>query len=160
VPNDGIRSGTEAGGPGGKRPFGREDGEVFDMGAVEDAELVRRGYEAFNAGDLAALNELFAEDAVWYVPGRGVLSGAKQGREAIMAFFGEVGSRSQGSFRATVRDVVGGDNHTVGIHQGHAERNGKTLDLATVLVFVLRDGQVVEVREFFEETARAEEFWA
>jgi hypothetical protein len=45
--------------------------------AAENAELVRRGYEAFNAGDLAALGELFAEDAVWYAAGSGVLSGKK-----------------------------------------------------------------------------------
>lgn len=130
------------------------------MGASENAELVRRGYEAFNAGDLASLGELFADDATWYVPGSGVLSGAKQGREEILAFFGEVGARSQGSFQATVRDIVGGEDHTVGIHQGRADRNRKVLDLTSVVVFVIQDGKVVEAREFIEDTAKADEFWA
>ena len=130
------------------------------MGAAENAEVVRRGYEAFNAGDLTALGELFAEDAVWYAAGSGVLSGKKQGREAILAYFGELGARSQGSFQATVKDIIGGENHTVGIQQSHAESNGKTLDVATAIAFVLRDGKVVEGREFFEDTARADEFWA
>lgn len=137
-----------------------EDGEVRNMGAAENAELVRRGYEAFNAGDLAALGELFAEDAVWYAPGSGVLSGTKQGRDAIFAYFGELGARSQGSFHATVLDIVGGENHTVGIHQSHAESNGKTLDLGTAIAFVLRDGKVIEGREYFDDTAKADEFWA
>jgi ketosteroid isomerase-like protein len=137
----------------------KDDG-VFDMGAAENAELVRRGYEAFNAGNLAALGELFAEDAVWYAAGSGPLSGKKQGREAVLAYFGELGARSQGSFQATVQDIVGGENHTVGIQQSHAENNGKTLDVATAIAFVLRDGKVVEGREFFEDTARADEFWA
>ncbi|MBP2385680.1 nuclear transport factor 2 family protein [Paeniglutamicibacter kerguelensis] len=137
-----------------------EDGEVPDMGAAENAELIRRGYEAFNAGDLAALGELFAEDAVWYAPGSGVLSGTKQGRDAIFAYFGELGARSQGTFQATVQDIVGGENHTVGIHQSHAESNGKTLDLATAIAFVLRDGKVIEGREYFDDTAKADEFWA
>lgn len=130
------------------------------MGAAENAELIRQGYEAFNSGDLATLSELFAEDAVWYAAGSGVLSGTKQGRDAIMAYFGELGARSQGSFQATVRDVVGGENHTVAIQQSRAESNGKTLDVATAIAFVLRDGKIVEGREFFEDPAKSDEFWA
>jgi ketosteroid isomerase-like protein len=129
------------------------------MGAKENAEVVRRGYEAFNTGDMAALGELFAEDAVWHVAGSGVLSGTKQGRDAIFAYFGELGKRSQGSFQATVRDIVGGENHTVGLQQSHAESNGKTLDLASAIAFVIRDGKVIEGREFFEDTAKSDQFW-
>ncbi len=130
------------------------------MGAQENAELVRRGYEAFNAGDMDTLAELFADDAVWYAAGRGVLSGKKQGRDAVLAYFGELGSRSQGSFHATVQDIVGGEDHTIGIQQSHAESNGKILDAATVIAFVLRDGKVVEGREYFADTASTDEFWA
>ncbi|WP_251036879.1 nuclear transport factor 2 family protein [Arthrobacter sp. ISL-28] len=137
-----------------------DGGVVFDMGAAENAELIRQGYEAFNSGDLATLSELFAEDAVWYAAGSGVLSGTKQGRDAIMAYFGELGARSQGSFQASVRDIVGGENHTVAIQQSRAESNGKTLDVATAIAYVLRDGKVVEGREFFEDTAKPDEFWA
>ena len=35
------------------------------MGAQEDVALVRRGYEAFSAGDMDTLRDLFTEDAVW-----------------------------------------------------------------------------------------------
>lgn len=55
------------------------------MGTQEKVELVRRGHEAFDAGDVDTLRELFAEDAVWHGAGNGVLSGTKQGREAILA---------------------------------------------------------------------------
>ena len=129
------------------------------MGAQEDAELVRRGYEAFNNGDMETLSGLFAEDAVWYPAGSGVLSGKKQGRDAVLAYFGELGTRSQGSFRATVKDVVGGENHTIGIQQSHAQSNGKTMDTEAVIAFVIRDGKVVEGREYFDDTAKADEFW-
>ena len=37
--------------------------------AEEDVEVVRKGYAAFATGDLRTLNELFAEDATWVVPG-------------------------------------------------------------------------------------------
>ncbi|WP_346958829.1 nuclear transport factor 2 family protein [uncultured Arthrobacter sp.] len=129
------------------------------MGTAENVELVRRGYEAFNAGDMATLSELFAEDAVWHVAGSGVLSGTKQGRDAILAYFGELGARTQGNFQANVQDVVGGENYTVAIQQTQGESNGKTLDMGTVITFVVRDGKIAEGREYFEDTATADDFW-
>ncbi|GIU56346.1 nuclear transport factor 2 family protein [Arthrobacter sp. NicSoilC12] len=129
------------------------------MGTEENVELVRRGYTAFNAGDMATLSDLFAEDAVWHVAGSGVLSGTKQGRDAILAYFGELGARTQGHFQANVEDIIGGENHTVAIQQTHGEANGKTLDMPTVITFVVRDGQIAEGREFFENTAKADDFW-
>ena len=129
------------------------------MGTAENVELVRRGYTAFNAGDMATLSDMFAEDAVWYAAGSGVLSGTKQGRDAIMSYFGELGARSQGSFQANLEDVVGGEKYTVGIQQTQAQGNGKTIDLATVITFVVRGGKIAEGREFFEDTAKADDFW-
>jgi ketosteroid isomerase-like protein len=129
------------------------------MGTAENVELVRRGYEAFNAGDMATLSDLFAEDAVWHAAGSGVLSGTKEGRDAILAYFGELGARTQGSFQANVQEIVGGEKHTVAIQQTHGEGNGKTLDMPTVVTFVVRDGKVAEGREFFQDTAKADDFW-
>lgn len=129
------------------------------MGTAENVELVRRGYTAFNAGDMATLSDMFAEDSVWYVAGSGVLSGTKQGRDAILAYFGELGARTNGSFQASLEDIVGGENHTVAIQHTRGENNGKVLDMATVITFVVRDGKITEGREFFEDTAKADEFW-
>lgn len=78
---------------------------------------------------MAALGELFAEDAVWHVAGNGVLSGTKQGRDAILSFFGELGARSGGNLKVTVQEIIGGKNHTVALQHNHAENNGKTLDM-------------------------------
>ena len=129
------------------------------MGTAENVELVRRGYTAFNSGDMATLSDMFAEDAVWHVAGSGVLSGTKQGRDAVLAYFGELGARTQGSFQAKVEDIVGGENYTVAIQHTRGENNGKTLDMATVITFVVRDGKITEGREFFEDTAKADDFW-
>lgn len=129
------------------------------MGTTEDVDLVRRGYEAFNAGDMTSLSEMFAEDAVWYAAGSGVLSGTKQGRDAILAFFGELGARTQGHFKANLKDVVGGDNCTVAIQQTQATRGEKTIDVGTVITFVIRDGKIAEGREYFEDTGKYDDLW-
>ncbi|WP_427135416.1 nuclear transport factor 2 family protein [Pseudarthrobacter sp. S9] len=130
------------------------------MGTTENAELVRRGYEAFIAGDMATLSEIFAEDAVWHAAGSGVLSGTKQGRDAILAYFGELGTRSEGTLEVTVQDIVGGEKHTVALQHNHAETNGKIMDLDGALAFEVRDGRITAGREFFEDTAKGDEFWA
>ena len=43
--------------------------------AERNAEVVRRGYAAFNSGDMETLTELFDESASWHTPGRGRLAG-------------------------------------------------------------------------------------
>ncbi|MET3922781.1 nuclear transport factor 2 family protein [Arthrobacter sp. UYEF20] len=129
------------------------------MGTVENAELVRRGYEAFSAGDMATLSEIFAEDAVWHVAGNGALSGRKEGRDAILAYFGELGTRSEGKLKVTVQDIVAGDNHTVALQHNKAESNGRTLDTDGAIAFQVRDGKIAEGREFFADTAQGDAFW-
>jgi ketosteroid isomerase-like protein len=130
------------------------------MGTREDVDLVRRGYEAFGAGDMDSLRGLFAEDAVWHLGGSGGLSGDKQGLDAILAYFGELFSRSDGTIKVDLDDLIGGDNHTVGFQRVHAQRNGAAIDQRTVLVFALKDGKVREVYEFPEDTAKAADFWS
>ncbi|MDQ0664290.1 ketosteroid isomerase-like protein [Arthrobacter ulcerisalmonis] len=130
------------------------------MGAQEDVVLVRRGYEAFIAGDMDTLGDLFTEDAVWHVGGSGALSGDKKGRDAILAYFGELGSRSKGSIRITVEDVARGDRYTVGVHSTYAERDGKSLDQRQAIAFSISGGKVTEALELQEDTAKASDFWS
>ncbi len=129
------------------------------MGATEDTEVVRRGFAAFSAGDMATLTELFTEDAVWHVPGSGPLSGPKEGRDAVLSFFGELMTRSGGSLTVELDDVVGGDRHTLAMSRNQAPRDANTLDQRSVIVFTLRDGRVAEARQFFEDTALNDAFW-
>ena len=130
------------------------------MGAQEDAALVRRGYEAFIAGDMDTVRGLFTEDSVWRVGGSGGLSGVKQGPDAIMAYFRELYSRSNGSLKVTLNDVTTGDRHTVGVHINHAERDGKSLDQQAAIVFTVSGGKVTEALELQEDTAELADFWS
>lgn len=130
------------------------------MGSQEDTALVRRGYEAFIAGDMETLRDLFTEDAVWHTGGTGALSGDKKGRDAILAYFGELYSRSNGTLKVTLDDVASGDKYTIGVQSGHAERDGKTLDQRTIIMFTISGGKVVEALEVAEDTAKASDFWS
>jgi hypothetical protein len=127
---------------------------------MENAALVRRGYEAFSAGDMATLTELFAEDAVWHLAGHDGLAGTKKGRDEVFAYFGEVVGRSGGTFKVTPHDIIGGDEHTIGLHRDYAEREGRVLDHNVALVIHINGGQFTEVWEFHEDQEANDSFWS
>ena len=125
-----------------------------------NAALVRRGYAAFNTADMATLRELFHEDASWHTPGRAPLAGSYQGRDAIFGHFGQYGGLTAGTFRANLQTVVANEDGTVvGIHQNTAQKDGKTLDVRCCVVFDIRDGRVVDGREFFFDLHAWDDFW-
>ena len=131
------------------------------MGADENAELIRRGYAAFNAGDMDTLMGLFDENASWHTPGRSPIAGDNVGREAAFAQFGRYGGDTGGTFKAELRELLADDDgRVVGIHHNTAERDGKTLDVDCCLVFQVRDGKVVDGREHFYDLHAWDEFWS
>jgi uncharacterized protein len=138
-----------------------EKAAVLRRHADQNAELVRRGYEAFNSGDVDTLTEIFNENAVWHTPGRSSLAGDHQGREAIFAYFGRLGQDTGGTFRAALQHLLADDGgRVVGIHQNSAERDGKRLAVDAVIVFQLEDGRLIEGREHFFDLDAWDEFWS
>jgi ketosteroid isomerase-like protein len=73
-----------------------------------NAELVRRGYEAFNNANLETLTEIFDESASWHTPGRGPLAGDRVGRDAVFAQFGQCARGRAPSRAARRRPTRGG----------------------------------------------------
>jgi ketosteroid isomerase-like protein len=130
------------------------------MGAAENAAIVRRGYEAFNSGDMKTLTELFDESAVWHMPGRSSLAGDYEGREAAFAYFGRLGQETGGTFRAELQHLLADGDRVVGIHHSRAERDGKKLDVGVCLVFQLENGRITEGTEHYRDLYAWDEFWS
>jgi uncharacterized protein len=117
------------------------------MGTGANAEIVRRGYEAFNAGDIETLTELFDEGASWHTPGRSPIAGDHGGREPAFAQFGRYGGDTGGTFQAELSFLhEADDGRVVGVHHS-AQRNGKNLDIDACIVFELKDGRLVDGRD-------------
>ena len=131
------------------------------MGADENAAIMRRAYEAFNSGDMNTLIELFDERAVWHLPGRSSMANDYQGRDATLAYFGQIGQETGGTFQAELQQLFAGDDgRVIGLQRSTAERNGKRLDVGNCIVFELRDGKVVDGREHFNDLYAWDEFWS
>jgi uncharacterized protein len=114
------------------------------MAEHENAGIIRRGYEAFNKGDMETLTEMFHEDAVWHTPGNSPIAGDHKGREATFAFFGQLHERSGGTFQAELHDVVANDTHAVGLHRATATQGDKRLDDNQTVVFHMQGGRITE----------------
>ncbi len=131
------------------------------MGADENVAIMRRAYDAFNRGDLDTLTEIFDESAVWHLPGRSSMAKDYQGSEAILAYFGQLGQETGGTFRAELEDLLAdGGDRVVGIQRSTAERGGKRLDVGNCIVFELKDGRVTDGREHFHDLYAWDEFWS
>ena len=131
------------------------------MSADENVAIMRRAYEAFNTGDLDTVGEIFDESAVWHLPGRSSMANDYKGRDAILAYFGQLGQETGGTFRAELERLIGDDDdRVVGIQRSTADRDGEHLDVGNSIVFQLKDGRVIDGREHFHDLYAWDEFWS
>jgi len=126
-----------------------------------NAALVRRLFAAFQSHDVAAVEAAIADDAVWLFPGkRGRLAGTHRGKAEVFAFLMNVQALSGGTFHLDLEDVTASDERAVALFRGHGEREGRTLDNPTALVFRFRAGKIHEAREFVWDLEHVETFWS
>ena len=130
------------------------------MGAAENAAVVRRIFEAFARKEGLALRGLFAEDAVWTVPGRGAMAGRYVGREAIFRFLARLPRETGGTYGSELIDVLASDDRAAALYRARGERHGRTLELDQLLLFGFRDGLVAEVLALPSDPEAFERFWA
>jgi ketosteroid isomerase-like protein len=131
------------------------------MGAEENVAVMKRAYEAFNTADMDTLVEVFDDDAVWHLPGESSMARDYQGRDALLAYFGQLGQRTDGTFRAELeRFMSDDDNRVVGFQRSTADRDGEHLDVGCCIVFQLKDGRIVDGREHFEDLYAWDKFWS
>ena len=131
------------------------------MGADENVAIMQRAYDAFNVADIDTLTELFDESIVWHLPGRSSMATDYQGRDAILAYFGQLGQETGGTFRAELeRLLADDDDRVIGIQRSTAERDGKRLDVGDCIVFQLKDGRITDGREHFHDLYAWDEFWS
>jgi ketosteroid isomerase-like protein len=131
------------------------------MRADENVAVMRRAYEAFNTGDIETLTEVFDENAVWHLPGRSSFADDYHGRDATLAYFGQLAQETGGTFRAELQHLTADDeDRVVGIQRSTGDRNGKHLDVGDSIVFELKDGRITDGREHFHDLYAWDEFWS
>jgi ketosteroid isomerase-like protein len=127
--------------------------------AHPNEELIRKGYEAFGSGDMATLDELFADDIVWHAPGRNQLSGDYRGKQEVFAQFQKVMELTGGTFKLEIHDVLANDEHAVVLVRATGQIEGRTLDDNGVQVLHISDGKIAEQWLHPGDTYAGDEFW-
>jgi uncharacterized protein (TIGR02246 family) len=115
--------------------------------------VLTRYLDALVAGDLEAIGASFAEDATWTIHGALPLSGVRRGRSEILRFLSDAGSLYvEGTQRFVFDDIIAeGDVAVLEWHvQGVAAATGLPYDNDYCGVFVVREGQIAEVREYLD----------
>jgi ketosteroid isomerase-like protein len=128
--------------------------------AAENEALVRRIFDAFARKQGFALRGLFADDAVWNVPGRGVMAGVYRGRDEIFRFLARLPKETEGTYASELRDVLASKDRAAALYRASGTRRGRRLELDQVLLFRIGDGLVHEVLALPSDPEAFEAFWA
>lgn len=112
----------------------------------QNIKLIKKGYEAFNAGDGDTVMSLFDENVEWIQPGDSAISGTYHGKQEIAELLAKM-SEKQASVTSE-RMLADGD---LVIMLGQTTVAGETTDAATV--FTVRDGRTVRVQAYGDTAA-------
>jgi ketosteroid isomerase-like protein len=128
--------------------------------AADNEAIVRRIFDAFARKEGLALRGLFADDAVWTVPGRGVMAGAYRGREEIFRFLARLPKETDGTYGSELVDVLASETRAAALYTARGSRHGRMLELDQLLLFRIEDGLVRRVLALPSDPDAFEEFWA
>lgn len=130
------------------------------MPGAANEEVVRRIFDAFARREGLALRGLFAEDAVWTVPGSGAMAGVYRGREEIFRFLARLPKETDGTYGSELVDVLASETRAAALYRARGTRHGRTLELDQFLLFRLEEGVVREVLALPSDPEAFEAFWA
>lgn len=130
------------------------------MRAAENDALVRRIFDAFARKEGFALRGLFSEDAVWTVPGRGVMAGVYRGRDEIFRFLARLSLETGGTYASALLDVLASEERAAALYRASGRRRDRLLELDQVLLFRIEAGLVREVLALPSDPEAFEAFWA
>ena len=109
-----------------------------------NATLFRKGYDAFNSGDMETVRSTFAGDIVWHNGGRSRFSRDTHGIDNTLAFFMELIQATDGSFHLDVHDIIANDTHAVALVNAHWDHDGASYQDNGAHVVHVKDGKVTE----------------
>jgi uncharacterized protein len=123
-------------------------------------DLVRRGYAAFETGDMDTMRAVLTDDVAWHSPGQSPVSGDFQGVDNVIAEFGRLFQESGGTFRVEINEILEGEQSVVVLARGSASREGRTLDERYAHIFNFRGDQVSEAWVINYDQAKTSLFWS
>jgi uncharacterized protein len=107
----------------------------------QNIEATKKGYAAFNAGDLDAALSAFADDVEWTIPGDSMLGGTYRGKDELTDLMAQLAQKTTSV--KTKSFLADGD---VVVVQTEVTAGGETSQEADVFTF--RDGKIIKAQSF------------
>jgi len=127
---------------------------------TENAEIIRRGYDAFARADLQAVFQMLDPGITWHVPGSGPLSGDYKGHAEVGGFFARTMELSGGTFAIDIQRILAAGDQVVVLCTVSAERHGQAWSSPEVQVWRVAGGRAVAFREFQGAEQAEDAFWS
>jgi hypothetical protein len=123
----------------------------------ENIAVVQNFFAAYGENDLEAIGEVLDEDVRWHIPGRHPLSGTLEGRDEVLAFFGQL---ALSGFQAEPIYFGADETHVVDIHRGYSTvENAPNVDTTWALIYRIEDGKIVEATNLSADQDAANTFF-
>ena len=127
---------------------------------MTNAETVRVFQEALAANPPKAF-DLLADNVVWHVPGKNLLSRDYTGKTEVGGFFAKVRELSNGTVRTELIEVLDGDDYAIALVRVHGEREGRSLGgQFQAFTFRIEAGKIAEFWFMVEDRYAVDAFWS
>jgi len=108
---------------------------------MSNVEATKKGYAAFNAGDLPAALSLFADSVEWTITGESAISGTYRGKDELAGLLGRLAEKTTSV--QTKSFLADGDTVVVVTEVTTAGETAQEAD-----VFTFSDGKIVKAQSF------------
>ena len=130
--------------------------------AASDVDVIRAGFAAVAAGDMAGFAAVFHPDATWNHRNPDRLGGVHAGVDAIVTFLADSMSLTTGTLRPIPQTVLtDGAGHVAVLTQISGTRpDGRTFDDTQILLFTMEQGRARTVDQYIGDPPAVTAFWA
>lgn len=121
---------------------------------MSNVDTARSAYDAFGSGDLAALQETFADNAVWITSDELPLGGTVEGRDQIMGNFAQI-PNYWNEFSVKAEEFIEANGYVIVRGTQHAANDRGSMDAPFVHVIEYDSDGKLSRGEFFTDSAKA-----
>jgi ketosteroid isomerase-like protein len=122
----------------------------------ENVEIVRRAYQAWNAGDLTALRDLYDPDVVMHHVEGWPEPGPSLGRDAVLREIEQLREAWEGDTLEPVTDFIAAPDRVIVRDLWHGTGRGPDADMEFARVFTLREKKIVCIEIFWDHAEALE----
>src|SRR5664279_1332291 len=116
----------------------------------ENEEIVRRGFDAWNAGDMDYIRHLYDPNIVMQTAPDWPEPGPYVGREAVIRFFIAARGALDSDAIEPNTDFITVADHVLVRHTWHGQGHGPDMKLPMTLIYTLRRGKIIHLEYFWD----------